>query len=258
MVSRKDLNSAELDTVRVSKSPTTVVTANGEVQTKAEVTEYVKWLSMSRNWIHSRQWSFSKIHRPLSHSENSAKITDIPTSGQRPQLIKDGRRIKCNTENCVPIVVPGLSTSSSSPATPVLQKAVVRTLHPASTRSESTSSTVRAEPVAWTNRDRKNKQKWRQRDRTGNPLRDLPERLEEFTENIVDESVPAHRDAPTSSSHDIPLEPRAKVVPSKHNIFTHLPKDRNCDICMRTKITRAHCRKRTGTAVPRAEMLVTW
>ena len=34
MVSSKDLNSAELETVRVSKSPTTVVTSNGEVLTK--------------------------------------------------------------------------------------------------------------------------------------------------------------------------------------------------------------------------------
>ena len=30
-------------------------------------------------------------------------------------------------------------------------------------------------------------------------------------------------------------------------------KDRNCDICLRTKITRASCRRRTGTVVPRAE-----
>ena len=30
-------------------------------------------------------------------------------------------------------------------------------------------------------------------------------------------------------------------------------KGRNCDICLRTKITRASCRKRTGTVVPRAE-----
>ena len=34
MLSRKDLNSAELETVSVSKRPTTVVTANGEVHTK--------------------------------------------------------------------------------------------------------------------------------------------------------------------------------------------------------------------------------
>ena len=30
------------------------------------------------------------------------------------------------------------------------------------------------------------------------------------------------------------------------------PKDRNCDICKRTKITRAPCRRRNGEAVPRA------
>ena len=44
MLSKKDLNSAELETVRVSKSPTTVVTANGEVQTQEEATVYVKEL----------------------------------------------------------------------------------------------------------------------------------------------------------------------------------------------------------------------
>ena len=42
MLSRKDLNSAELEPVRVSKSPTTVVAANGEVQTKEAATVYVK------------------------------------------------------------------------------------------------------------------------------------------------------------------------------------------------------------------------
>ena len=40
----------------------------------------------------------------------------------------------------------------------------------------------------------------------------------------------------------------------KHSIYAHFPKDRNCEICQRTKITRAPCRKRTGTAVPRAEI----
>ena len=31
------------------------------------------------------------------------------------------------------------------------------------------------------------------------------------------------------------------------------PKDRNCEICERTKITRAACRRRKGEAVPRAD-----
>ena len=73
-----------------------------------------------------------------------------------------------------------------------------------------------------------------------------------FNDGLVDESVPERRDT-SSSSRELPLEPRAKVVPSKHNIFTHFPKDRNCDLCLRTKITRASCRRRTGIVVPRAE-----
>ena len=44
MLSRKDLNSADLETVRASKSPTTVVTANGEVRTKEEAIVYVREL----------------------------------------------------------------------------------------------------------------------------------------------------------------------------------------------------------------------
>ena len=42
MISRKDLNSAELETVTTSRSPTTVTTANGEVQTNEAATVYVK------------------------------------------------------------------------------------------------------------------------------------------------------------------------------------------------------------------------
>ena len=39
-----------------------------------------------------------------------------------------------------------------------------------------------------------------------------------------------------------------------HSMFSHFPKDRNCDICLRTKITRALCRGRIGEPVSRAEM----
>ena len=46
MLSRKDLNSAELETVKVSKNPTTVVTANSEMQTEEKTTVYVKELDL--------------------------------------------------------------------------------------------------------------------------------------------------------------------------------------------------------------------
>ena len=141
------------------------------------------------------------------------------TSGQKPQLMKDGRRIKCNTANYVPIVVHGSSTGSSSSATPTSpttlpEEAAVPTQHPASTRSESTSSIERVrgdssrEPEENPNPNQ-NDDNERVR---GDPLRDLPERLKDFTENLVDGSVPEHRDAPASSCRESSSEPRGKVV----------------------------------------------
>ena len=63
-----------------------------------------------------------------------------------------------------------------------------------------------------------------------------------------------HRDT-SSSSHELPMLSRAKVESGsgKHSVYTHFPKDTNCDICLKTKITRASCRSRAGTVVPRAE-----
>ena len=42
MVSKKDVDSAELETMRISKNPTTVMTADNEVQTRKEATVHVK------------------------------------------------------------------------------------------------------------------------------------------------------------------------------------------------------------------------
>ena len=87
----------------------------------------------------------------------------------------------------------------------------------------------------------------------GNWLRDLPEWLKDFTENLEDERVLASRDTSGKTSHDSDKERLPKEVSRKHSVFTHLPKDQNCEVCERTKITRAPCKKRIGDAVHRAE-----
>ena len=71
----------------------------------------------------------------------------------------------------------------------------------------------------------------------------------------MDDEVPERGDAHASSSHEVSLEPTFKRREDlgKHSVETHLPKDRNCEICQRTNITRAPCRRRNGGAVPRAE-----
>ena len=129
------------------------------------------------------------------------------------------------------------------------------TEYPASTRSESTSEKVQGnlshEPVETENPYKSDDDV----DVQGNLSHDLSEWLQEFKENLVDASVPEHRDA-SCSSHESPSEPRAKSGTKSGQSYgfkTHFPKDPNCDICLRTKITLASCRKRIGTAVPRAE-----
>ena len=70
----------------------------------------------------------------------------------------------------------------------------------------------------------------------------------------MDGEVPERRDSHSSSSHEASLEPTTKRREDlgKHSVYTHFHKDRNCEICKRTKITRAPCRRRNGEAVPRA------
>ena len=46
MISKKDLNDAEMDTLAKSCSPRIIITANGEVQTHDEATVYVKELDI--------------------------------------------------------------------------------------------------------------------------------------------------------------------------------------------------------------------
>ena len=74
-------------------------------------------------------------------------------------------------------------------------------------------------------------------------------------ESCGDERVPEHRDSHASSSHEVSLEPTSKRIADlgKHSVETHFPKNQNCEICKRTKITRDPCRRRVGRVVPRAE-----
>ena len=90
----------------------------------------------------------------------------------------------------------------------------------------------------------------------GDPLcsdnSEIPEWLQEFRENLVDDEIPLQGGSHASSSHEVSLEPTTKRREDlgKHSVVcTHFPKDRNCEICKRTKITRAPCRRRNGEAV---------
>ena len=76
---------------------------------------------------------------------------------------------------------------------------------------------------------------------SGRASSEIPEWLKEFREKLVDDEIPLQEGSHASSSHEVSSEPTAKRREdlSKHSVYIHIPKDRNCKICKRTKITRA-------------------
>ena len=277
MVSKKDLNGAEVDTLTKSCSPTIVITANGEVQTHEEATVYVKELGI---FLTVKVLENTPAVLSLSKlcDENGYSYEWI--NGQKPHLIKKGIRIQCNTENFVPIVVPGMSSSSSSSSHPSTSMTPSRqeSHHPTSSSSSSCSPTTTSSsdsetreredlsgmdshPVLVSRSNVEEMMEWRdplfaaspgsaakptknqkpnEEETTierGDPLcSDIPEWLQEFRENLVDERVPEHRNSHASSSHEISLEPTSKKSEDlgKHSVYTHFLKDRNWEICQRT------------------------
>ena len=143
MISEKDLSDAEMDTLTKSCSPTIVITANGEVQTHEEAIVYVKELDIFLTMKVLDNTTRQQCYR----SESFAMKTGIPTNGSMVKnhiSFKDGIRIQCNTENFVPIVVPGLSSSSSGSSS-TLRTSMKQESHSSSSSSSSPSSPIVSE-----------------------------------------------------------------------------------------------------------------
>ena len=103
MVSRKDLNSAEVETAKVSKSPTMLVTVNGEVLTKEEATVYVKQLDLFVTVM---------LLEDTLAVLSLGKLCEDPgynyrwTSGQKPRLIKMAGRSIATQRTSYPSLSP--------------------------------------------------------------------------------------------------------------------------------------------------------
>ena len=130
-----------MDTLTRWCSPTIVITANGEVQTHEGATVYVKALDI---FLTMKVLDNTPAVLSLGKLCDQNGYSYEWINGQKPHLTKDGIRIICNTENFVPVVVPGLSTSSSSnlPSSTSMTPSRQEIDHPTSSSSSSTSPTI--------------------------------------------------------------------------------------------------------------------
>ena len=150
MVSEKDLNSAELETMRMSRSPTTVMTANGEVHTREEATVYVKELDL---FVTVMLLEETPAVLSLGKVCEDHGYTYHWTSGQKPHLTKHSKRTDCSTPNCVPSVVPGLSTSASTSSSLASSTSSSQDTISNGKSSNRTKCRVTGKPVATTSRN---------------------------------------------------------------------------------------------------------
>ena len=196
----------------------------------------------------------------------------------------------CNTENSVPMV-PGLSSSSSGSSstskTPSKQESHSSSSSSSSSssppvsdsqtreREDRTESDISPVTVSTSVDDRSGRPDETQANKnpkpnikepkregrdplfadSGRASSEIPEWLQEFRENLVDDEIPEHGDSHASSCDEASSKPMLKRREDlgKHSVYTHFPKDRNCEICQRTKITRSPTRRRNDGAVLRAE-----
>ena len=149
MLSKKDLSSGELETLKKSRSTITVVTESLE-----DTLVVLSPGKLCKEHGYTCEWP----------------------SGPEPRLTKHGIHTLCRTGNFVPLVVPGLSSSSSTASSSTSPPQDLSSSDPANTRSNEGATGKCSEGVA------------------GNCNGEgIPEWLEDFTEILEIAEVPAPR-----------------------------------------------------------------
>ena len=206
IMSKKDLSSDELYTLRRSRSPTVVLTAGGEVQTNEEAQVFVHDLIL-----------FVTVQI----------LQETPAVLSLGKLCEDQRQMYAKRTTSYLLLFHGYP--------PVLE-AIRR--HEATNLPQKTGAGHCQKPQT------KIKRGMTIEIRT-TVCEIFLNSLEDFTDNGSACTRTRFSGPRFGTSHESGIK-----IKEAQFFFSQFPKDRNCDICLRTKITRAPCRRRTGEALP--------
>ena len=167
-------------------------------------------------------------------------------NGQKPHLIKNGIRTQCNTENFVPIVAPGLSTSSSSGSHPSTSLTLSRQERHCPTSSSSSSSSPTTSsgsegrnesdtspvPVSSFNVDDRKGKPVVCRESNHEQVRQANQKTQKTNkkETMIERRHLLFADSGRASSEILEW-----LREFRENLERHFPKDRNCEICQTTQ-----------------------
>ena len=236
----------EIWTVKRSRNQKVVLTAIGEVLTHEEAQVFVhglnQFVTVQLLEEASAVLSLGKLYKDHGYSYEWASV-------QEPRLTIHGKSIICKTDNFVPPVAPGLSVNSgsSSSSTTLPQESLEPDARLVSgNRAASSSSSVLERSDEHARKKLGQTSLSDDKQDAKDPFPYMPFWLGDFTDDLKVSELPA----PAHSSRDPNSEHPTKVGSKlrKHSVYTHFPKDRNCDVCLRTKITMTPCRRRGTVA----------
>ena len=244
MVNKRNLTSDEVETMRISKNTTTVMTASGEVQTRREATVYVEELHLFVTVM-----LLEETPAVLSLGRIMGKPTTGPAVKNHfsPKMARELIAIKRTTYHSLfwfideffyfiftrffDIFIAEHGESSNRKSETMSEGSQGKPSKPKTEMKMKTTKNYEVNHckicrngyrIAW-------RIWWI---RMFNHINTLPALLMYYQWSREQEVVPGL---------------------GKHSIYTPFPKDRKWDICLRTKIARASCRRRAGTVVPRAD-----
>ena len=220
--------------VKRSRTPTIVLTANGEVHTLEDAQVFVHDLNLFVTvQLLEETPAVPSIGKHCEHHGYSYEWVS-----------EDWKTIICKTDNFALLVVPWLSTNpeSSSSSTSLSQDSLRKEAERAGGNSMRLASSSSSSPVSERSYELATRRQEREslnmqnhnkktddRKNSDDLLADLPEWLEEFKETLVDTEL--HASAHSSQDSDPEHPTKAATKSRKHSIYTHFPKDWNCDVC---------------------------
>ena len=233
MVCEKYVNFAELETMRTSRSPTTVMTARCKQEKKRQY--------MSSNLTYLSKLCFLEKLPQFFPWANSVRTMGIHTTGPAVKNLISSEMARewiaiCPTLCHLWFLVYRSSsttpshTSPSSSSQDTVFDVNRYTENTVPERSGSTSEELRGDPLHEST-EIENKKKEEREEVPRDISSKLTDWLQEFRDNLVDESTstepwrnPEQGSQDTSKSfHELPMEPRAKVEQGsgKQSVYTH-------------------------------------
>jgi hypothetical protein len=213
------LTAAENKSRKILATPLELNTANGEVSVEWEIKIRVK--EIGNELVTVLLLDDTPAVLSLGRLCDTNGFTFHWSSTEAPYLQKPGgRKIYCPVEQNVPYTTPA-NNATPSPAEPDECPAKV----------EDSKVANKAEP---------------DENRADEPQDKIPDSEEEpvpeSEQQESSESENEEKNPSPSPTHKVPMVGRKIDKPKAgHNTFTHFPKDTNCSICQRCKISRAPC-----------------